>query len=125
MPMNAVEVAIYALVMTASQPRDFTCVTVEPDGVNCTNGLAAEQPRPDTIAYNNGIKVRKDASGRVALSNGIAARFDGTAWVTFKAASGETVVSARRMEGARYKFSNDFICEPMPEPGMARCRRGG
>lgn len=124
MPMNVVEVAVYALVITSGSPRDFTCVAVQPDGVNCTNGLAAEEARPGILAFNNGIRVQKDAAGRVALSNGVTAFYDGSAWVTFKSRSGEAVVSARRVEGARYKFSNAFVCEPMPEPGMARCRRG-
>jgi hypothetical protein len=123
MPLNVVEVAIYALVLTTAHPKPFECVAVQPDGVNCTNGLAALPGKDGAIVYNNGIKVLKDRSGRVTLSNGTTTFFDSSAWVTFLDPAGKTVVSARRTARARYSFSNGFTCEALPDPGMARCYR--
>lgn len=122
MPMNVLEVAIYAMVLTASQPHPYECVAVKPEGVNCTNGLAAKDENPGVLAYNTGIKVIKDAQGRVTLSNGLGTYFDASAWVAFKDAGGKTVVSVRKTGPFRFKFSNGFTCEAMgPEQDMARC----
>lgn len=122
MPMNVLEVAIYAMVLTASQPRPFECVAVQPEGVNCTNGLAAMPESASIIRYNTGVDVIKDARGGVTLSNGIGTHFDASAWVAFKDTSGQTKVSARRTGPFRFKFSNGFVCEAMgKQMDMARC----
>lgn len=119
--MNVIEIAVYAMVLTASQPKPFECVAVQPEGVNCTNGLSALPQKADIIAFNNGIKVVKDKSGRVQLSDGTTTFFDSSAWVSFVNKAGETFVSARRTARTRFKFSNGFTCEGLPDPDMARC----
>lgn len=122
MPMNVLEVAIYAMVLTASQPRPYECVAVQPEGVNCTNGLAAKADTPNVLAYNTGVQVIKDVQGRVRLSNGLNTYFDASAWVAFKDAKGQTTVSVRKTGPYRFKFSNGFICETIGlEQDMARC----
>ena len=122
MPMNVLEVAIYAMVLTASQPRPYECVEVKPEGVNCTNGLAATSDNPNVLAFNTGVQVIKDAQGRVRLSNGLTTHFDSSAWVAFKNASGQTSVSVRKTGAYRFKFSNGFTCENIGlEQDMARC----
>ncbi len=122
MAMNVLEVAIYAMVLTASQPRPYECVAVKPEGVNCTNGLAAREENAAVLAYNTGVQVIKDAQGRVRLSNGLSTHFDASAWVAFKDAAGQTTVSVRKTGPFRFKFSNGFTCEAMgAERDMARC----
>ncbi|WP_448205479.1 hypothetical protein [Azospirillum sp. sgz302134] len=122
MPMNVLEVAIYALVLTASQPRPFECVAVKPEGVNCTNGLAAKADNPSTLTYNTGVQVLKDARGRVRLTNGLNTAVDASAWVVFKDASGQAKLSVRKTGPFRFKFSNGFTCEIIGlEEDMARC----
>ncbi|MBP2315805.1 hypothetical protein [Azospirillum soli] len=122
MAMNVLEVAIYAMVLTASQPRPYECVAVKPEGVNCTNGLAAKEENASVLAYNTGVQVIKDAQGRVRLSNGLSTHFDSSAWVAFKDSAGQTKVSVRKTGPFRFKFSNGFTCEAMgPEQDMARC----
>lgn len=123
MPMNVLEVAIYAMVLTASQPRPYECVAVQPEGVNCTNGLAVASESPNGVmAFNTGVQVLKDNQGRVRLSNGITTHFDSSAWVAFKNPAGQTTVSVRKTGPFRFKFSNGFLCEMIgQEQDMARC----
>ncbi|MBP2290509.1 hypothetical protein [Azospirillum rugosum] len=122
MPMNVLEVAIYAMVLTASQPKPYECVAVQPEGVNCTNGLAATASSPNVLAYNTGVQIIKDNQGRVRLSNGLNTHFDSSAWVSFKDKSGQTAISVRKTGPYRFKFSNGFICEIIGlEQDMARC----
>lgn len=123
MPMNVLEVAIYAMVLTASQPRPFECVAVKPEGVNCTNGLSAKADGPHLL-FNTGIQVRKDNQGRVTLTNGLQTYFDASAWVEFRDSAGKPVTSVRKTGAMRFKFSNGLICEAMGNPeDMARCFR--
>ncbi|CAO3434992.1 hypothetical protein [Azospirillum doebereinerae] len=123
MPMNVLEIAIYAMVLSAQQPRPYECVAVQPEGVNCTNGLAARNDGPHLL-FNSGVQVRKDNQGRVSLSNGMKTRFDSTAWVAFEDGGGKPVVSVRKTGPLRFKFSNGYVCEAMgPAGDMARCHR--
>lgn len=122
MPMNVIEVAIYAMVLTSSQPAPFDCVAVRPSGVNCTNGLAATAPTPNVIAFSNGVQVIKDNQGRVRLSNGMTTLYDSAAWVSFKDAAGNTAISVRKTNTFRFRFSNGYTCEAKGEaPDAARC----
>lgn len=121
MPMNVLEVAIYALVLTSSQPRPFECVAVKPEGVNCTNGLSAKANGPN-LHFNTGVEVMKDSKGRVFLTNGLKTYFDSSAWVAFQDNSGSTAISVRKTGPLRFKFSNGYSCEAMGnEQDMARC----
>ncbi len=121
MPMNILEVAIYAMVLTAQQPRPFECVAVQPEGVNCTNGLAAKADGPHLL-FSTGVQVRKDNQGRVSLSNGLKTRFDSTAWVAFGTGPEDTLISVRKTGPLRFKFSNGYQCEAIGQD-MARCYR--
>lgn len=124
MPMNVLEVAIYAMVLSASQPAAFDCVAVRPEGVNCTNGLAAREDGPGVLAFSSGVRVLKDRDGRVHLSDGTQTFFDASAWVTFKDADGRTVVSVRKTGTFRFRFSNGYTCEIIGQDhGIAHCRR--
>jgi hypothetical protein len=121
MSMNILEVAVYAMVLTAGQPNAYECVAVMPEGVNCTNGLAAKNDGPNLL-FSSGVQVRKDRQGRVTLSNGLKTHFDATAWVAFEDSEGKTVVSVRKTGPLRFKFSNGYQCEAMGSPeDMARC----
>lgn len=122
MPMNVLEVAIYAMVLTASQPKPYECVAVQPEGVNCTNGMAVTASSPNILAFNTGVQVIKDNHGRVRLSNGLNPHMDSSAWVAFKDSAGQTTVSVRKTGPYRFKFSNGFVCEIIGlEQDMARC----
>eukprot|EP01012_Entosiphon_sulcatum_P033881 TRINITY_DN42907_c0_g1_i1.p3 TRINITY_DN42907_c0_g1~~TRINITY_DN42907_c0_g1_i1.p3 ORF type:complete len:125 (+),score=24.56 TRINITY_DN42907_c0_g1_i1:134-508(+) len=121
MPMNVLEVAIYALVLTSSQPRPFECVAVQPEGVNCTNGLSVKASGAN-LRFNTGVEVMKDNKGRVFLTNGLKTYFDSSAWVAFQDGSGATQISVRKSGPLRFKFSNGYSCEAMgSETDMARC----
>lgn len=119
MPMNVLEIAVYAMVLTTAQPNAYECVAVQPEGVNCTNGLAAKNDGPNLL-FNTGIQVRKDRQGRVTLSNGLKTRFDATAWVAFEDSAGKPVISVRKTGPMRFRFSNGFQCDAMSE-ALARC----
>lgn len=126
MPMNVLEVAIYAMVISASHPssppRPYECVAVQPEGVNCTNGMAATEPNPMVLRYNTGVEIIKDRQGRVRISNGLSTYFDSSAWVEFRDGAGKARISVRKTGPFRFKFSNGFICEAMgPDHDMARC----
>lgn len=122
--MNVLEVAVYAMVLSAQSPKPFDCYAVQPQGVNCTNGLAATPVGKADIAFNNGVTVLKNAKGEVRLSNGLSTFFDSGAWVSFKAPDGEVVVSARRIAQTRFKFSNGLHCESKAgREEKARCWR--
>lgn len=122
MTMNVLEVAIYAMVLISSQPKAFECVAVRPEGVNCTNGLAALSNDPMVIRFNTGVQVIKDRRGGVSLTNGLTTHFDASAWVAFKHPNGETLVSARKTGTTRFRFSNGYLCEAMDKTGeTARC----
>lgn len=121
MPMNVLEIAVYAMVLTASHPNSFECVAVKPEGVNCTNGLTAKADGPNLL-FSTGVVVRKDNQGRVSLSNGLQTRFDSSAWVAFQDAGQKPVISVRKTGPLRFRFSNGFQCEAMGNPeDMARC----
>ena len=123
MPLNVLEVAVYAMVLTASQPSSFECVAVKPEGVNCTNGLSAKQDGQNLL-FSTGVQVIKDNQGRVRLSNGLQTRFDSSAWVEFQDTGKKPVVSVRKTGPLRFKFSNGFQCEAMGNPeDMARCHK--
>ncbi len=121
MPMNVLEIAVYAMVLSATQPVPYQCAAVQPEGVNCTNGLAAKNDGPNLL-FSTGVQVRKDRQGRVSLSNGLKTRFDSSAWVAFEDGSGKPVVSVRKTGPMRFKFSNGFQCEAMGTgEDLARC----
>lgn len=123
--MNVLEVAVYAMVLTAQAPKPFDCYAVKPAGVNCTNGLAATPTgAKGDIAFSNGVTVLKDGKGGVSLSNGVTTFFDSGAWVSFKSPDGATLVSARKTAATRFRFSNGLHCETKAEePDRAHCWR--
>lgn len=110
MPMNVLEVAVYAMVLSTTQPASFECVAVQPEGVNCTNGLYAMPEGGNVIAFNNGVKVVKGSKGQVSLTNGLTTFFDASAWVSFKNGKGDTLVSVRKTAPLRFRFSNGYTC---------------
>lgn len=123
MPLSVLEVAIYAMVLTATNPKPFECVTVQPDGVNCTNGLFAEPLPTGGMKFNDGTSIAIGRDRNVLFSNGIQIHLDSSAWAHFKRGT-TTVVSARRMDptGTRFKFNNGFACQFVSqEQDMARC----
>jgi len=123
MPLNVLEVAIYAMVLTAADPKPFECVSVQPDGVNCTNGLFAEPLPGGGMAFNTGVSIAIGRDRNVKFSNGIQIHLDSSAWAHFKRGPA-TLVSARRMDarGSRFNFNNGYSCQLMgKEQDMARC----
>ncbi|NYZ11723.1 hypothetical protein HL658_04110 [Azospirillum sp. RWY-5-1] len=110
MPMNVLEVAVYAMVLSNAQPTAFECVAVQPEGVNCTNGLYAKPEGESVIAFNTGVKVLKGNKGQVSLTNGLTTYFDASAWVSFKNGKGDTLVSVRKTAPYRFRFSNGYTC---------------
>lgn len=122
--MNVLEVAIYAMVLSAQHPQPFQCFAVRPEGVNCTNGLAAKPGDSGAIDFSDGVRVLKGRDGQVKFSDGTTTGYDAMAWVTFRAADGNPIVSARKIAPLRFKFSNGIHCETTTgDPGTARCWR--
>ncbi|WP_029007564.1 hypothetical protein [Azospirillum halopraeferens] len=125
MALSVLEVAVYAMVLTAAQPRAFECVAVQPEGVNCTSGMAAVPTKGGGMAFNNGVTVTVTPSRDVVFSNGIRIHLDSSAWAHFK--QGDTVlVSVRRMDsrGTRFNFNNGYTCQYIDKDRtMARCFR--
>ena len=121
MPLSVLEVAIYAMVLTAADPKPYECVSVQPDGVNCTNGLFAEPLPAGGMKFNNGVTIAIGRDRSVTFSNGIQIHLDSSAWAHFKR-GGATVVSARRTDpkGTRFSFNNGYACQILDQ-GMARC----
>ncbi|MGQ9371633.1 hypothetical protein [Azospirillum sp. A39] len=124
MALSVLEVAVYAMVLGAAQPHAFECVAVRPEGVNCTDGLAAV-PVAGGMAFNNGVTVTLTPARDVVFSNGIRVHLDSAAWAHF-AQGGRVIVSARRMNtrGTRFKFDNGYACEYVDaDREAARCFR--
>ena len=121
MPLNVLEVAVYAMVLTAADPKPYECVSVQPDGVNCTNGLFAEPLPAGGMAFNNGVTIAIGRDRSVVFSNGIRIHLDSSAWAHFRLGTA-TVVSARRTDprGTRFSFNNGYACQIMDQD-MARC----
>lgn len=123
MPLNVLEVAVYAMVLSAADPKPFECVSVQPDGVNCTNGLSAEPLPGGGMAFNDGTSIAIGRDRSVRFSNGIQIHLDSSAWAHFK--RGNTIIlSARRVDskGSRFNFNNGYSCQFMgKEQDMARC----
>ena len=123
MPLSVLEVAIYAMVLTAADPKPFECVSVQPDGVNCTNGLFAEPLPAGGMKFNTGTSIAIGRDRNVVFSNGIKIHLDSSAWAHFKHGT-TTVLSARRMDprGTRFNFNNGYSCQFMgKDRDMARC----
>lgn len=124
MAFSVLEIAVYAMVLAADQPRAFQCVAVQPHGVNCTNGLAAV-PVPDGVAFSNGVTVTVTPRRDLVFSNGIRIHLDSAAWAHFKKGD-RVVISARRMNGrgTRFTFDNGYACQYVDDgQEMARCFR--
>ena len=123
MPLSVLEVAIYAMVLTAADPKPFECVSVQPDGVNCTNGLFAEPLPSGGLKFNTGISIAIGRDRSLTFSNGIKIHLDSSAWAHFKQGT-TTVVSARRTDpkGSRFTFSNGYVCQFIgKDQDMSRC----
>ncbi|HYH39078.1 MAG TPA: hypothetical protein VD860_12705 [Azospirillum sp.] len=123
MPLSVLEVAIYAMVLTAADPKPYECVSVQPDGVNCTNGLFAEPLPTGGMKFNNGVTIAIGRDRSVAFSNGIQIHLDSSAWAHFRRGT-TTIVSARRTDpkGTRFAFNNGYACQLMgKDQDMARC----
>lgn len=122
--MNVLEVAIYAMVLSAQHPQPFQCFAVRPAGVNCTNGLAATPGADGAIVFSDGVSVVKGRGGQVTFTDGTTTGYDAMAWVTFRKPDGAPIVSARRVAPLRFKFSNGIHCETTSsDPERARCWR--
>ncbi|HYH23678.1 MAG TPA: hypothetical protein VD995_34105 [Azospirillum sp.] len=122
MPLSVLEVAVYAMVLSAAQPKAYECVMVQPDGVNCTNGLAAT-PQAGGMKFNNDVSITVTRDRSVVFSNGIRIHLDSSMWAHFKRGD-QTIISARRMDarGTRFNFNNGYTCQLMgKEQDMARC----
>ena len=123
MPLSVLEVAIYAMVLTAAEPKPFECVSVQPDGVNCTNGLFAEPLPGGGLKFNTGISIAIGRDRNMAFSNGIQVYLDSSAWAHFKRGN-TTVLSARRSDpsGTRFNFNNGYACQFVgKDRDLARC----
>lgn len=123
MPVSVIEIAVYAMVLSASQPRPFECVEVQPQGVNCTNGLAADPLPEDGVRFNTGVTVTRGRNRELIFSNGIQVHLDASAWAQFQK-DGATLISVRRMDarGSRFVFNNGYACQSV-ETTTARCYR--
>ncbi|WP_431859054.1 hypothetical protein [Azospirillum sp.] len=121
MPLSVLEVAIYAMVLTAADPKPYECVSVQPDGVNCTNGLFAEPLPGGGMKFNTGVTVAIGRDRSVTFSNGIQIHLDSSAWAHFKRGTA-TIVSARRTDpkGSRFAFNNGYACQILDQE-LARC----
>jgi len=123
MLFSVIEIAVFAMVLNASQPRPFECVAVQPQGVNCTNGLAADPVGSDSVRFNNGVTVARGRNRDLLFSNGIRIHLDSSAWAQFQK-DGATIISVRRMDarGTRFTFNNGYSCQSI-DKNTARCYR--
>lgn len=117
MSLNALEVAVYALVLMGSTPEPFSC-EANPTGVRCSHGVAAFEGERHSILFSNGLRVIKGADRSLSFSNGMTTRMDSAGWIQFS-----NGVGVRRERPGRFKFSHDMVCEQVGEHG-ARCRKG-
>lgn len=118
--MNALEVAVYALVLSGGGTQPFSCSldAVKADVV-CTNGLAAKRNADGNIEFDNGVQVVRLMDGRLAFSNGVNTHWGSAGWVQFS-----TGLSVRRQTNGSFRFSNGMTCEAAGE-GKATCAGKG
>lgn len=115
MPLNVLEVAVYALVLLGGEPRPFSCES-NLTGVRCSHEIAAFPGERDSITFSNGIRVTKERKG-LQFSNGIEVQMDSAGWIQFS-----NGVSARRSAANQFRFNNGMACLQRAE-NEASCLR--
>jgi hypothetical protein len=113
--MNALEIAVYALVLTGNADP-FTC-RQEGETVTCSNGPAAALRGDGVIVFRDGVEVQKLQNGKLQFSNGITSYWGSAGWVQFS-----NGLSARRQSDGSFRFSNGMECTAQGADA-ARCLR--
>lgn len=116
--MNALEIAVYALVLSGGTDG-FTCRTMEAatgDVVTCTNGRSALE-EDGRIKFENGVSITKLPDGKLAFSNGISTHWGSAGWVQFS-----NGISVRRTSDGSFKSSTGMRCAQSGTTAAA-CRK--
>ena len=116
MPLNVLEVAVYAVVLFGNPPGGLSCES-SPVRVLCNNGVAAFEDGFETITFSNGVQVSKTQNRELLFSNGVGVYMDSAGWLQFSNGAG-----LRRDRADRYRFVDGTICD-QPAPNQARCHK--
>lgn len=116
-PLNVLEVAVFALVLSGTQPQPFTCVVDGFGGVNCTNEMSASPDDKNNIKFRHGVTVVKEPGGKLSFSNGITTFMDSTFWVQFS-----NGVSSQRDSRGGFRFNNGYQCK-LARKDTAECAK--
>lgn len=107
MPLNVLEVAIYAMVLAGGDPLVCTRQDGTEEMVLCSNGQVAHLDQ-DRITFKGDIAVVKFPDGTLALSNGITSHWGSAGWVQFS-----NNISIRRNSDGTFKTSKNLVCRQL------------
>ena len=117
MPLNVLEVTIFAMVLSGGDPLACTRQEGTEEMILCTNGQVATLDT-DRITFKDGTAVVKFPDGTLAFSNGIRSHWGSAGWVQFS-----NRISIRRNPDGSFKTSGGLICRNLSEE-KANCQKG-
>lgn len=117
MPLNILEVTIFAMVLAGgNDPLVCTRQEGTEDMVLCSNKQVVTLDG-DRITFKDGTSVVKFPDGTLAFSNGIRSHWGSAGWVQFS-----NRVAVRRNPDNSFKTSTGLICRGLSED-KANCQK--
>lgn len=116
MPLNVLEVAIYAMVLAGGDPLVCTRQEGTEEMVLCSNGQVAHMDQ-DRITFKKNVAVVKMADGTLVFSNGISSHWGSAGWVQFS-----NNISIRRNSDGTFKTSKNLVCRQL-SADKATCQK--
>lgn len=117
MPLNVLEVTIFAMVLSGGDPLVCTRQEGAEDMVLCSNGQVATLDA-DRIIFKGDIAVVKFPDGTLTFSNGIRSHWGSAGWVQFS-----NQISVRRNPDGSFKTSSGLVCQGLSDE-KANCQKG-
>lgn len=115
-PLNILEVTIYAMVLAGGNPLVCTRQDGTEEMILCSNGQVATLDG-DRITFKDGTAVVKFPDGTLAFSNGIRSHWGSAGWVQFS-----NKISIRRNTDGTFKTSTGLVCREL-STDKANCQK--
>lgn len=116
MPLNVLEVTIFAMVLSGGNPLACTRQEGTEEMILCTNGQVATLDA-ERITFKNDVAVVKFPDGTLAFSNGIRSHWGSAGWVQFS-----NNIAIRRNPDGTFKTNGGLICRGLSED-KANCQK--
>lgn len=117
MPLNVLEVTIFAMVLSGGDPLVCTRQEGTEEMILCSNGQVARLDQ-DRITFKDQIAVVKFPDGTLAFSNGVRSHWGSAGWVQFS-----NKISIRRNTDGSFKSSSGLVCRELSKD-KANCQKG-